>query len=169
MFNRTMILLKTLITEITLGRPYTTQFAWHSVSRNSEVYESEFDAEGINVQMTMLHGGGNEWSFAFLLPAAGGRTTSHSRSISTGANYLRIITTVGEAILDFCAQRAPESINVSGADSDSDKAAQKTRLYASFIHHNSTRIASMGYVARMYGSELLLVRTNAADATGIES
>jgi hypothetical protein len=163
-----MIRLKTLLTEITLGRPFATQFAWRPVSRDSEVYESEFDADGRTVQLTMLHAGDNEWHFAFLLPGAGGRTTSHSKSTAVGAtSYLRIIATVGEAILDFCVNRAPDVINISGADSDSEKAAQKTRLYAAFCRHNAARIASIGYTAQVGHNALWLIRKSHADATGV--
>lgn len=164
--------------EITLGSiaPYATQIVWDAMTKPTDAYESRFNADGVEIVMTMLHGGDNEWYFAFLMPTAqqnawsAGRTTSHAKSGATGqTRYLRIIRTVGEAVLDFCSTHAPEAVNVSGADSDPDKTAQKTRLYAAFIQDNASRISSIGYTMSRRGDELWLVRTQSADATGVEN
>jgi len=176
-----MIRLRDIITEITLGSvtPYATQFTWHSVSDHSEVWEAEFQAESTRVVMNMLHGGEGDWYFAFLLPTqdatlGSGRTTSHAKSAGTaGASYIRIVRTVGEAVLDFCATHAPEAVSLSGADSDDDKASQKTRIYAAMLRDAAPRLAQAGYrvMHRGYPKQdaLWIVRTNSADSTGIEN
>lgn len=175
-----MIRLKSLLTEISLNtlQPYATRFTWESVGRqSSEVYEARFAADDVEVVMTMLNGGHNEWYFAFLMPTASGRygtmgsgrTTSHARSEAPGQlNYLRIIRTAGEAIMDFCNAYSPEAVNISGADSDTEKRSQKTRLYAAFVRDNAAELAAAGYTSMQRDNELWLVRQSAADATGIK-
>jgi hypothetical protein len=140
-----------------------------------QLYEADFDAEGVRITMNAFNGGDSEWYFAFLMPTAdqrpgySGRTTSHARSATVaGISYLRIIRTVGEAILDFCARIAPEAINVSGADGDDAKAEQKTRLYLTFLRDNASRIAQAGYTVMHRGDGLWLVRKSRADATGVK-
>jgi hypothetical protein len=165
------------LAEITLGniQPYARQFPWESMSNIDDAYESRFNADGVEIVMTMMHGGDNEWYFAFLVPTTqtnawnSGRTTSHTKSGATGQlNYLRLIRTAGEAVLDFCTTHAPEAINISGADSDADKESQKTRLYAAFVRDNTARLAAAGYSTMQRGDQLWLVRKSNADATGVE-
>jgi hypothetical protein len=173
-----MIRLRDLLAEITLGHvePYATQFPWEPMSGIDAAYESRFMADGVEIVMTMMHGGDDEWYFAFLMPTAqqnawsSGRTTSHTKSGATGqTRYIRIIRTVGEAILDFCATHSPESINISGADSDADKESQKTRLYAAFVRDAASRLSAAGYTSMQRGDQLWLVRRSTADATGVEN
>lgn len=168
--------LKEPLAEITMGSiaPYATQFTWESIGNIDDAYEARFSADGIEIVFTMMHGGEGEWYFAFLMPSAqtnawsSGRTTSHEKSGAVGQiNYLRLIRTAGEAIIDFCTTHAPEAINISGADSNTDKELQKTRLYAAFVRDNAARLSVSGYTTMQRGDQLWLVRKNTADATGV--
>lgn len=163
------------LTEITLNavQPYATQFTWQPMG-STDQWKCTVTADSSNIEFVMVQGLDNEWFFAFTMPTRntnplfGGRTTSHTKSGAVGQlNYLRLIRTAGEAILDFCANHAPESVNISGADSDSDKEHQKTRLYAAFVRDNWARIASAGYMSMQRRDQLWLVRRSNADATGI--
>lgn len=178
-----MIRLKQLLTEITLGSvtPYATQFVWN-LTRGAygETYETQFSAEGTQIVLIMHNGGEGEWHFAFLLPTrdtgfGSGRTTSNTRSTgAAGSSYIRIIRTIGEAILDFCVTHEPEAVNITGDDSDAAKAAQKTRLYLAFLRDNASRLTQIGYRVTIHPDprsgalDVHLVRTSRADTTGIE-
>jgi len=160
--------------EITLSaiQPYATQFVWQPMG-STDQWKCTVTADSTNMEFVMVHGEHNEWYFAFTMPTrnpnawSAGRTTSHTKSGAVGQlNYLRLIRTAGEAILDFCANHAPEAVNISGADSDSDKEYQKTRLYAAFVKDNWARIASAGYMSMQRRDQLWLVRRSNADATG---
>lgn len=170
-----MIKLHNILTEITFGsvQPYATQFAWQTMG-STDRWKCVVTADSTNIEFVMVHGENNEWYFAFTMPTrnpnaqTAGRTTSHTKSGAVGQlNYLRLIRTAGEAILDFCANHAPESVNISGADSDSDKEYQKTLLYAAFVRDNWARIASAGYMSMQRRDQLYLVRRSNADATGV--
>ena len=175
-----MIKLHNILTEITFGaiQPYATQFAWQPMG-STDQWKCVVTADSTNIEFIMIHGGNNdsmynEWYFAFTMPTrnanaqTAGRTTSHTKSGAVGQlNYLRLIRTAGEAILDFCTNHAPEAVNISGADSDSDKEYQKTRLYAAFVKDNWARIAAAGYMSMQRRDQLWLVRRSNADATGV--
>lgn len=161
--------------EITLSaiQPYATQFVWQPMG-STDQWKCIVTADSTNIEFVMVHGEHNEWYFAFTMPTrnpnaqTAGRTTSHTKSGAVGQlNYLRLIRTAGEAILDFCTNHAPEAVNISGADSDADKESQKTRLYAAFVRDNATRLSTAGYTSMQRGDQLWLVRKSTADATGI--
>lgn len=165
-----MILLRDILREIAFGgiTPYALQAPWHRTHRRGD-WEASIDADGVAVRMYMTLGEHNEWYFAYTMPdVGGGRTMTHAKSVG-GVNYLRLIRTVGEAILDFCDAHAPEAVCVTGADADDRKESQKTRIYAAFLTDNQARILSAGYVSRWQRDELWLVRTSSADTTGIEN
>lgn len=171
-----MIRLASLLREIAFGgvAPYVTQFTWE-LTGSTGIWECVVNADSSNVEFVMVPGENNEWYFAFTLPTrnpnsrTASRTTSHMKSAAVGQlNYLRLIRTAGEAILDFCVNHAPESINISGADRDADKESQKTRLYAAFVRDNASRLSAAGYTSMQRGDQLWLVRTSAADTTGIQ-
>jgi len=163
--------------EITLSaiQPYATQFVWQPMG-STDQWKCVVTADSTNIEFVMVHGEHNEWYFAFTMPTrnpnawSAGRTTSHTKSGAVGQlNYLRLIRTAGEAILDFCANHAPESVNISGADSDSDKEYQKTRLYAAFVRDNAARLSTAGYTTMQRRDQLWLVRRSNADATGVSA
>lgn len=170
-----MIKLHNILTEITLGatQPYATQFVWELMG-STGLWKCTVTAETSNIEFVMVPGENDEWYFAFTMPTrnrnahTAGRTTSHTKSGAVGQlNYLRLVRTAGEAVLDFCANHAPEAINISGADSDVDKESQKTRLYAAFVRDNAARLSAAGYVTMQRGDQLWLVRRSNADATGV--
>ena len=165
-----MIQLRDILTEISLGSvtPYATQFAWWSVG---EQYEAKIDADGVRIDLTMVPLQHNEWGFGILAPTADGHgsTVAHSRSAAVGrVNYLRLMSTVAEALLDFIAQWQPESIDVTGSDTSSiDKDSQKTRIYRALLSANATRLATAGYSVLDRGGKLFIVRRSTADSTGV--
>lgn len=172
-----MIKLHNILTEITFGavQPYATQFVWQPMG-STDQWKCAVTADSTNIEFVMVHGENNEWYFAFTMPTrnanalTAGRTTSHTKSGAVGQlNYLRLIRTAGEAILDFCTNHAPEAVNISGADSDSDKESQKTRLYAAFVRDNAARLSTAGYTTMQRRDQLWLVRRSTADATGVNT
>jgi hypothetical protein len=171
-----MIQLTQLLTEITLGaiKPYATQFTWKTERYLGKTYyESSFNAEGQQVDMTMspidnVHDE-TEYIFVFMTQDKWGLTSySHQSSVAKGQlDYLRLIRTVGEAIIDFCTQYAPESVDVSGGDADPAMEQKKNRIYAAFLQDNAARLAQAGYTHLVRGSKIWLVRKSNADSTGV--
>ena len=165
-----MIRLKHLLAEITLGgvQPYATQFTW---SLNGGHREAEIDADGVPIIFAFTPHTSREWDFAILTPTAvlPGWTVAHARSTATGRiNYLRLMSTVAEAILDFVAAWQPESIDVTGSDTHSmEKDLQKTRIYKSMLQANSARLANAGYTWLYRSGKLWIVRKTSYDASGV--
>jgi hypothetical protein len=161
-----MIQLRTLLAEITLGgvTPYATQFTWKAAAEGHR--ESEFQADGIRITLAMVDQGHQQWAFAILTPTADGEghTVAHSRSAAVGqVNYLRLMATVAEALLDFATQWQPASIDITGSDTSSGaKEQQKTRIYRALLAANMSRIATAGYRVLDVSSGLWLVRNTIA-------
>jgi len=171
-----MIKLRNILTEITLGaiKPYATQFAWkEDFYLGQTYYESEFSAEGQTIHMQLnpirTADGEQEYIFVFTTPNRwGSQSYSHNLSVARGQlDYLRLIRTVGEALLDFCAQHAPDAVNVSGGDANAGAQQKKNRIYAAFLQDNAARLAVAGYTHLMRGDSLWIVRKSTADATGV--
>jgi hypothetical protein len=172
-----MIKLRNILTEITLGsvKPYATQCVWKDdFYLGQTYYESGFSAEGQPVTMTLspirTADGEREYIFVFTTQNRWGmQSYSHDSSVARGhVDYLRLIRTVGDALLDFCAQHAPDAIDVSGGDADVAAKQKKNRIYAAFLRDNATRLATAGYTSLMRGDSLWIVRKSTADATGVE-
>jgi len=169
-----MIRLQDLITEITLGgvQPYATQFTWDQQGRGH--WEARIDADGepmvFAFVLTDARQGG-EYSFAMMSQdrSREGFTVTHARSAAAGRiNYLRLISTAAEAILDFARIYAPMSIDITGSDNtDTNKDLQKTRIYKRLLDANAAALATAGYNVLMRGGKLWLVRKSTADSTGI--
>lgn len=165
-----MIRLQDLLTEIGIGgvEPYTTRFVW---SENGDHREFEFDADGTPIIFAFSPHNSREWDFAILTPTThpGGWTVAHARSAATGRiNYLRLMSTVAEAILDFVGEWQPESIDITGSDGMStEKDLQKTRIYKSMLQANAHRLATSGYTWLYRNGKLWIVRKNAYDASGV--
>jgi hypothetical protein len=163
-----MIQLRTLLAEITLGgvTPYATQFTWTHADEGHR--ETTFQADGIRITLAMVDQGHQQWAFAILTPTADGEghTVAHARSAAAGqVNYLRLMSTVAEALLDFATQWQPASIDITGSDTSSGaKEQQKTRIYRALLAANMTRIATAGYRVLDRPSGLWLVRSNVAMA-----
>lgn len=163
-----MIQLRSILAEITLGgiTPYATQFTWTRADQGHR--ETEFQADGIRITLAMVDQGHQQWAFAILTPTADGEghTVAHSRSAAPGqVSYLRLMSTVAEALLDFATQWQPASIDITGSDTSSGaKEQQKTRIYRALLAANATRIATAGYRVLDTSSGLWLVRANIATA-----
>ncbi len=166
-----MIQLMQLLTEISIGgvQPYATQFAW---SLNGGHRESRIDADGTPITFAFTPHTSREWDFAILAPTGDrdGWTVAHSRSAAVGSlSYLRLMSTVSEAILDFVAAWQPESIDITGSDTASTaKDLQKTRIYKMMLQANSTRLAEAGYTWLYRNGKLWIVRKNEYDASGVD-
>jgi len=165
-----MIRLKSILAEITLGgvQPYATQFTWRL---EGDWREATIDADGVKITLSMVPEGYNEWGFAIITPTADGHgvTVAHSRSAAVGrVNYLRLMSTVAEALLDFLAQWQPAAIDVTGSDTSStQKDLQKTRIYRSLLSANAARLSRAGYTVLDRTGKLYIVRRSSADASGI--
>jgi hypothetical protein len=161
-----MIRLRTLLAEITLGgvTPYATQFTWKAAAEGHR--ESEFAADGTRITLAMVDLGHQEWAFAILTPTQDGQghTVAHARSAAPGqVNYLRLMATVAEALLDFATQWQPALIDITGSDTSSGaKEEQKTRIYRALLAANMSRIITAGYRVVDRPSGLWLVRGNVA-------
>ena len=175
-----MIHLRDILTEITLGsiKPYATQCVWKAdFYLGQTYYESSFSAEGqpVTMQLSPLsplrtQDGEREYIFVFTTQNRWGmQSYSHDSSVARGqVDYLRLIRTVGDALLDFCAQHAPDAVDVSGGDADMAAKQKKNRIYAACLRDNATRLSTAGYTSLMRGDDLWIVRKSNADATGIE-
>lgn len=173
-----MIHLRDLLAEITMGSttPYATQFVWSTFQVMGQTYyESNFDAAGQRVEMTMsplrTQNAEQEYIFVFATPDKWGTASySHASSAAIGhIDYLRLIRTVAEAILDFCAQYAPDAIDISGGDADPAMQQKKNRIYAAFLQQNAARLHEAGYTFLLRGNSLWIVRKQSWDATGIKN
>lgn len=171
-----MIKLRNILTEITLGsvEPYATQFVWKEDPYLGQTYyESAFNADGQQVEMQLsplrTADGEREYLFIYMVENRWGTTSfSHTSSMARGrVNYLRLIRTVGDALLDFCEQYAPDAVDVSGGDSDPVMAQKKTRIYAAFLRDNAARLSTAGYTTMQRGKSIWIVRKSNADATGV--
>lgn len=151
--SESRIRLRDLVTEITLNNiaPYTTDFDWEDTSVG---YEFEFQDDAgnwISVFMsshTVSYDDEDSDTFevSFFVKNSEVPNYSINRHVrSTTSNYLRIMVTVGAAILDFLKHRQPDFLEFTGADSDPKKAAQKTRLYTQFTQDNIGKIRALGY------------------------
>ena len=165
-----MIHLRTLLAEITLGgvTPYATQFTWKRMT-DTESRETTFQADGVTITLAMVDQGHQQWAFAILTPTADGQghTVAHAKSAAPGqVNYLRLMSTVAEALIDFATQWQPASIDITGSDTSSRaKEQQKSRIYRALLAANATRIATAGYRVLDRPSGLWLVRKNITTTT----
>ena len=118
------------------GAAIETGFEYVRKSMPLIEYLVTFDADGQHVEMTMspinTQHAEREYIFVFMTRDKWGtQSYSHNSSVAKGhVDYLRLIRTVGEAIMDFCVQFAPESIDISGGDADSTMKQKKNRIYA---------------------------------------
>jgi hypothetical protein len=165
------------LAEITLGsvEPYATQFTWKDdFYLGQTYYESTFSADGqpVTMQLSPLRTADGEREYIFVFTTQnrwGMQSYSHDSSVARGQiDYLRLIRTVGDALLDFCAQHAPDAVDVSGGDADVAAKQKKNRIYAAFLRDNAARLATAGYTTMMRGDNLWIVRKSNADATGVE-
>lgn len=165
-----MIRLQDLLTEIGIGsvEPYVSNFVWRE---NGEHREAEIDADGVRILFAFTPHNSREWDFAILTPTRepGGWTAAHARSAATGQiSYLRLMSTVAEALLDFIADWQPESIDITGSDTSStEKDLQKTRIYKSMLASNAARLATSGYTWLYRNGKLWIVRKTSYDASGV--
>lgn len=169
-----MIRLKSLLTEISLGgvQPYATQFTWSPEGQG--VFECNIDADGHRIVFSMVLTAtrmGREYAFAMLAQdrSKEGFTVAHHRSEARGQiNYLRLLSTAAEAILDFVSVHAPVAVDVTGSDTRSqEKDLQKTRIYRGLLSANAARLAQAGYTVLDRTGKLYIVRRSSADSSGI--
>ena len=168
-----MIRLKTLLSEITLNqKPYATQFSW---GQSYDTVSTEFMADNFKFTIIMYYdrdiGEDGGWELTFKSPNADGdQTVAHSRSAASGQiNYLRLISTVLEALFDFIDIASPEVVNITGVDPASEeKQLQKTRIYRELLKSRNNELLSAGYKLIDRDNKLLLVRVSNADSSGIE-
>jgi len=173
-----MIKLHNILTEITFGsvQPYVTQFIW-TETRRGIMETQRISADGFAVTFIMVATDANEWSFAFTVPSTNPQdayTMNQAKSAAAGQiNYLRLMRTAGEALLDFCAQKSPAAVSIEGTDTNSQKEHQKTRLYWMFLQANAARFATAGYritKRQAYGDDVVwITRMSRADATGVNT
>ena len=147
-----MIQLRTLLAEITLGgvTPYATQFTWKPTMVGHR--DTTFQADDITITLAMVNLGAQQWSFAILTPTQDGEghTVAHDRSMAVGRiNYLRLMSTALEALMDFATQWQPASIDITGSDTSSGaKEQQKSRISClvsgEYVSHHHSRISRLG-------------------------
>ena len=116
------------------------------------------------ITLAMVNQGRQQWAFAILTPTQDGEgvTVAHDKSAAAGQiNYLRLMSTVAEALLDFATQWQPASIDITGSDTSSlSKDAQKTRIYRALLAANASRVSTAGYRVLDSSSGLWLVKRN---------
>jgi GNAT superfamily N-acetyltransferase len=172
-----MIHLKHILQEISLSgvTPYANSFTWGTAGVPG--WEDVVQCDGVSVTFTFSpvmnskDADAKEYAFSFMTPASDGGdwTVSHERSNSAGQlNYMRLMATSMQAILSFIRTYAPDAIDVVGYDTNSTKAAQKTRIYKSLLDTSSADIAAAGYTVLQERDKLWLVRKSTADTTGTQ-
>jgi hypothetical protein len=184
-----MILLKTLLAEINLSavQPYATQFVWRDKWDDAESFETQFQADGQSIQMTMNHykrsqfSDSGEWQFAFFTQdrVQADRnahrhnwTTSAKDSAAAGqVDTFRLFKTIGQAIRDFAdTHPGVDVIDITGGDTNTDKEQQKSRIYARFL---TTNPDLSDFRVELGSTKLFLVRKNMdraqPDASGINT
>jgi hypothetical protein len=162
--------MKDMLLETDLGgvEPYARQFVWHT-STDGE-FEADTQCDGVTVKFHMQRAWGGEMTFtiATQTPSAAGWTVSHAKSAARGQlSYLRLLATAMHAILDFCAQHAPEAVDVTGFDVNPAKDLQKTRIYGAVLTASAAQLQQAGYTSFRRNGKLWIVRRASADATGI--
>ena len=178
-----MIKLKNLLTEITLSgaAPYATQFTWQETGsdRNDiEFVEARVRCDGqlmaFNFDKQWSNNDEFNWGFSIIATSTDpdteriNWTISHERSDASGKlSYLRLMSTVLEAILDFIRIYDVTSIDVTGSDNLPEKDEQKTRIYRALLAANAGEIVAAGFTVLDKGGKLWLVRRSRADSTGI--
>lgn len=144
--------------------PYATQFTWKQADEGHR--ETQFQADGIRITLAMVDQGAQQWAFAILTPTqdGDGHTVAHAKSAAAGrVNYLRLMSTVLEALIDFATQWQPASIDITGSDTSSGaKEAQKSRIYRALLAANMPHITTAGYRVLDRPSGLWLVRAGVA-------
>ena len=178
-----MIRLTRLLTEITLtgAAPYATSFTWDE--RSSSRHDIEFvetrvrcDGQLMAFNFDKQWGRDDEanWGFSIIATSTDpdteriNWTISHERSDASGKlSYLRLMSTVLEAILDFIRIYDVTSIDVTGSDNLPEKDEQKTRIYRALLAANAGEIVAAGFTVLDKGGKLWLVRRSRADSTGI--
>ena len=177
-----MIRLKSLLSEITFAnvQPYATQFTW---SKDFSYFETQVSCDGELVLFAFeklrfaLELDEDEVEYVFTIAAKrnNGINGNNNWSIRHDASsirgkidYLRLMRTVAEAILDFIRIYAPDGIDITGSDPNAQKDMQKTRIYRNLIHSNSAELAAVGYTILDRMGKLFIVRKSDADATGIK-
>lgn len=185
-----MIKLKHLLAEINLSavQPYTTQHVWRDKWDDAESFETQFQADGQTIQMTMNHytrsqfSDSGEWQFAFFAQDRGiggapvaarhNWTTSAALSAATGqVDTFRLFKTVGLAIRDFAdTHPGVDVVDITGGDINTDKEQQKSRIYARFL---ATNPDLSDFRVELGSTKLFLVRKNMdraqPDASGIDT
>ena len=178
-----MIRLTQLLTEITLSgaTPYATQFTWQETGsdRNDiEFVEARVRCDGqlmaFNFDKQWSNNDEFNWGFSIIATSTDpdteriNWTISHERSDAAGKlSYLRLMSTVLEAILDFIRIYDVTSIDVTGSDNLPEKDEQKTRIYRALLAANTGEIVAAGFTVLDRGGKLWLVRRSRADSTGI--
>ena len=167
--------LTSLVTEITLdtAQPYATWFTWTSAGFGDESWKTSFEADGQRIDIMMIgyqKALGLTYVMEYRVPSKTGTSTTYSHDRSAAQlDYFRLMTTMLEAIIDFCTQHAPAAIDVSGSDENLSRADQKTRIYAALLRSNSTRLAQAGYRVLQTDRKLEIVRDDISDASGIDT
>jgi hypothetical protein len=178
-----MIRLKSILTEISLGQPYQTQFVWRTEAWGKS---TQFDAPNTTIELLAVKGDiestgtNNAWNLGFSTKTAEGWTVNQRRYDPAtkqyaaysvpAAEYMRILSTVAEAAFDFIAQQAPVTVTFEAYDSNPEKQRQKNAIYMALLRSASTRLKTMGYWwAVSQAGEVMISRKSRADASGIDT
>jgi len=178
-----LIRLKTLLTEITLGTPYQTQFVWQDMQWG---LTTEFTTPAGTYEVLAVESSDPdahaEWSIGFstVMPSGTKSVSQTSAALSredpstketariTGAEYMRVLSTVAEAIFDFIAQYGPSTIHFEPYDNNETKTRQKDAIYGALLRSAHVRLLTLGYrTMRTQAGEYVISRSTRADSTGI--
>ena len=155
--------------------PYATSFTWRLFS-NHPMYDTKVTIDSAVLNMTMVrddpYSDVSAWTFSFFLPNKHnpGRFTYNAIDADAPADtsYLRIMLTCAYAIRDFADTHDADQIDVTGADSEYDKTAQKTRIYHDLLNANQHMFADFK-IQKSFTGHLFLIRKQQADSTGIKN
>ena len=83
--------------------------------------------------------------------------TSPAPSISP-SEYLKILSTIGEALIDFLTKYSPKALEIEAWDLDPAKRSQKDIIYKGLFQSNKERINNAGYDFGISNGDIRLTR-----------
>ena len=161
-----MIKLIDILKEISLGKPYQTQFNWkEDFLTASTIFPS--DSTQVKIQIDGLTSDPGEYSLSFSTKNSSGEwnmsktdpfdETSPAPSISP-SEYLKILSTIGEALIDFLTKYSPKALEIEAWDLDPAKRSQKDIIYKGLFQSNKERINNAGYDFGISNGDIRLTR-----------
>jgi hypothetical protein len=161
-----MIKLVDILKEISLGTPYRNKFNWEE---GFLTYSTEFPSDSTSVKVLIdgLTSDPGEYELSFSTKNSTGKWNvskvdpweENPSPISIpSSEYLKILSTVGEALIDFLTKYSPKALEIAPWDTNPNKKSQKEIIYKSLFQSNASKINNIEYNIEMIGDRVRLTR-----------